>query len=99
MQKNGSHIPCQSHPHVPAFKLKASSRLKRFSAAANELAAAAAEMIENAAEVSGFAYDLNPNDLSIKQLRPGTKGFNMGMPPTVMTHPLLQDRHQVGRKP
>ena len=65
-----------------AIELEGVAASPRFAAAVDELAAAAVEMIGEAADVSGFAYDLNPNEVSLKEIRPGVLGFNIGMPPT-----------------
>lgn len=64
-----------------AIEVEGVAASPRFAAAVDELAAAAAEMIGEVADVSGFAYDLNPNELSLKEIRPGVLGFNIGMPP------------------
>ena len=51
----------------------------RLRAAFGELVAAATELVGDSADTSGFAYDLNPNDLSFKQVRPTVKSFSFGV--------------------
>ena len=57
----------------------------RFQAACDELVAAAAELLEESSEVSG--YLMGVGDMAVRtgawtEIRPGVKGFDIGMPPT-----------------
>lgn len=55
----------------------------RFQAACDELRAAAAELMKETAEVTGFAIDGDFGPATVwTDMRPMVKGFNIGMPPT-----------------
>lgn len=54
----------------------------RFRDAVSELAAATTQLLGDTAEVTGYAYDLNPNDVNFKAVAPNVLAFNIGMPPT-----------------
>lgn len=75
-----------------AIELEGIEPNDRFQAAVDELAAAAAELIEETAEVTGYVVPHTSTVESVvphtitrvwTDMRPGVKGFNLGMPPTI----------------
>jgi len=66
-----------------AVELEGIEPNERFQAACEELRAAATELLHETAEVTGFGVDgdFGPATAVWTDMRPGVKGFNIGMPP------------------